>query len=284
MQAVNYLLAALFCRLNIICNTLGAVLLAPLAHIPGWLSNTIISAVMGVVLLVLFKYTSNQKAIGRVRDGVKADMLALKLFKDELPVTFASQGRLFLGAFKLLFYSLCPLAVMILPVVFVLAQMGAWYQLRPLAPGEKTVVTMQLNGSASDDLPPVEIVGLEGAAVTVGPVRIPAQREISWEIEAQKPVRTQIVFAVHDQQVEKDLVIGDGFCRLSPLRPGWKWSDILLFPLEKPFHNDDTVHSISITYPERDSLTCGTDWWVIYFFVVSLICALIFKPFLNVRL
>ena len=51
--------------------------------------------------MIIFKYTSNQKAIGRVRDHIKANMLALKLFKDDMSVTFKSQGRVFGGAFRL---------------------------------------------------------------------------------------------------------------------------------------------------------------------------------------
>lgn len=284
MAAINSILATVFSWLNLVFNTLGAVLLAPVGLLPGWLSNGIISAVMGVVLLILFKYTSNQKAIGRIRDGIKADMLALKLFKDELRVTFASQGRLFLGAIKLLFHSLRPLAVMILPVVFILAQMGAWYQFSPLGINQQALVTMKLNGQSEDTLPPVELVDLGGAEVTIGPVRIPAEQEIRWQITALQAGEGKLIFDVDGEKVEKNLVIGNGFHRLSPLRPGQSWSDILLYPLEKPFPADSTVQSISIDYPERDSWTSGTNWWVIYFFVVSLIFALLFKPFFKVRI
>ena len=68
--------------LNILMNFLGKVLLSFIAFLPGWLSNTIISAVVGVLLLIIFKYTSNQKAIGKVLDNIKANLLGMKLFKD----------------------------------------------------------------------------------------------------------------------------------------------------------------------------------------------------------
>ena len=38
--------------LNTMLNAAAKVVLAPIAVMPGWLSNTIISAVMGVVLLL----------------------------------------------------------------------------------------------------------------------------------------------------------------------------------------------------------------------------------------
>ena len=72
--------------------------------------------------------------------------------------------------------------------------------------------------------------------------------------------------------------------RLSPKRPGADFADILLYPLEKPFTSDSPVHSISINYPERNSRIYGTDWWIVYFFVVSMIFAFMFKPLLKVRI
>ncbi len=283
MQAVNSFLAQLFAWLNVATNAVGGACSVMVSHMPGWLSNTIISAVMGVVLLIIFKYTSNQKAIGRVRDHIKANMLALKLFKDDMSVTFKSQGRVFGGAFRLLFHSIRPLAVMIVPVVLVLAQMGAWYQFRPLLPEETAVLTIKLNGEAAEELPEVNLESLAGAEELIR-VHIPSLREVRWEIRARDAGRHRIVFDVEGQQFEKDLVVGEGFQPVSPLRPSWKWSDIILYPLEKPFAKDSIVQSISIEYPERISKTSGADWWMGYFFVVSLIFALMFKPFLKVRI
>ncbi len=68
--------------LNSAANGLGRWLLAPTSVLPGWLSATTAAAVTGVLLLAVFKYTSNQRAIKRVRDDINAHLLALKLFKD----------------------------------------------------------------------------------------------------------------------------------------------------------------------------------------------------------
>ncbi len=269
---------------NVLINTLAKVLLAPIAVLPGWLSNTIISAVIGVALLTIFKYTSNQRAIGRVRDDIKAHMLALKLFKDSIAVTLQAQGRVFRGALLLLIHSVRPMLVMIVPVSLLLAQMGLWYQSRPLLPGEETVVTMKLDGNVETPWPTVSIEPTSATEVTIGPVRVFSKREMCWEIRACENGYHRIIFRVDKEQLGKELAIGDGFMRVSAKRPAWHWSDILLHPLEKPFGPDSVVQSISISYPDRSSRTSGTDWWLIYFFVASLVFALIFKPFLKVRI
>jgi len=278
------LLAQIITWINVLTNTLGRFLLAPIGVLPGWLSNTIVSAVTGVVLLIIFKYTSNQRTIGRVRDDIKANMLALKLFKDSISVTLQAQGRVFKGALLLLLHAIRPMLMMIVPVSLLLAQLGLWYQSRPLQPEEKTIVTMKLNGKIDSPWPKVSIESTPAVAVTLGPVRVFNKRQICWEIKALENGYHRIIFELDQQQIEKELAVGDGFMRVSVERPGWRWSDILLHPLEKPFGPDSVVRSISIDYPQRLSRTSGTDWWLIYFFIASVLFALIFKPLLKVRI
>ena len=277
-------LAQIVTWINVLTNALAGFLLSPIGVMAGWLSNTIVSAVVGVVLLIIFKYTSNQRAIGRVRDNIKANMLALKLFKDSMSVTFQAQGEIFKGALLLLLHAIRPMLVMIVPVSLLLAQLGPWYQSRPLQPGEQTLVIMKLNSKIDSPWPKVDIESIPAVEVTIGPVRVFSKHEIYWKIKARENGYHRMTFQVGKQQVEKELAIGDGFMRVSAERPGWHWADILLHPLERPFGSDSPVNSISIDYPDRLSRTSGTDWWVIYFFAASMVFALIFKPFLKVRI
>ena len=278
------LLAHIIAWINAATNGLGKFLLAPVGMMPGWLSNTIVSAIAGVVLLAIFKYTSNQRAIGRARDDIKANMLALRLFKESLSVALLAQGRTFRSALLLLVHAIRPMLVMILPVTLLLAQLGLWYQQRPLRAGQYAVVTMKLNGPIDSPWPEARISSMPAADVTVGPVRILSKREICWEIRARENGSRPIVFQVGGRRIEKELTIGDGFMRVSAERPAWQWADILQHPAEKPFEPDSAVRSVSISYPGRSSWTSGTNWWVLYFFGASVVFALIFKPFLRVRM
>jgi len=278
------LLAHLITWLNVCANAAGRILLFHIALLPGWLSSTLIAAVTGVLLLIIFKRTSNQQAIGRVRDDIRANMLALRLFTDSLSVTFGVQARLFRNSLHLLTYSIIPLLVMIVPVSLLLGQMRLWYQSRPLMPGEETIITMKLLDKSDAPWPDVSIEQIPAAEVVLGPVRVLSKREIHWKIRASRNGYDRIVFNVDRQQIEKELAVGDGFMRISEERPGWYWSDILMHPREKPFGPDSPVWSIGIDYPDRLSRTSGTDWWLIYFFIASLVFALAFKPILKVKI
>jgi hypothetical protein len=261
---------------------LGRFLLAPVGVLPGWLSATIVAGVTGVLLLAVFKYTSNQRAIERVRNDINAHLLALKLFKDSARVSLRAQGRILDGAFWLFVLAVVPMLVMAVPVTLLLSQLALWYQARPLQVGEDTVITLKLNGDAGSAWPAVSLQPTEAVEVAVGPVRVRSKREVCWNVKARERGSHRLVFQVGNQLSTKELAIGDGFMRVSAERPGWDWSAILLNPEEEPFRPDHPVRSIEIDYPHRSSWTSGTDSWVIYWFVVSMIAALCFKRAMNV--
>ena len=73
--------------LNSILTNLTATLLAPFTQIP-LIGLVFWSAVAGVVMTVVFGKTSNQPALKRAADETRAQLLAIKLFKDDLSVTF----------------------------------------------------------------------------------------------------------------------------------------------------------------------------------------------------
>src|SRR5262249_18970955 len=196
--------------LNALANAVGRILLAPIAVLPGWLSATIVAAVTGVVLLVVFKYTSNQRAIKRVKDDIKANLLALKLFKDTTSVALRAQGQILVSAFRLLVFSVLPMLVMVVPVLLILRQLALWYQSRPLQVGEDAVLTVKLKDDQAS-WPEVRLQPSDVVETEVGPVCVRAKREICWNIRARQSGYHRLVFHVGEHTGDKELAIGDGF-------------------------------------------------------------------------
>ena len=278
------LLAQQVVRLQAVANALGGWLLAPVAVLPGWLSATLVAAATGVLLLIVYKYTSNQRAIKRVRDDINAHLLALKLFKDSASVAVRAQGRILLGATRLFVLSLVPMAVMVVPVVLVLGQLSLWYQRRPLRVGEEAVITLTLNGDAAAPMPEVRLEPSAAVETTVGPVRLLSDRAVCWNVRARANGSHRLVFRVGEQTAEKELAVGDGFMRVNVRRPARALSeDLLWYPGEEPFGPDSPVRSIDVDYPERPGWVSGTRGWMIYWFVVSMVAGLCFRRVLNVN-
>jgi hypothetical protein len=303
-----YALAQLVVWVNMATNALGSVIFAPIAVLPGWLSAVLISAVVGLLLLVIFKYTSPQRSIKAIRNDTKANLLALKLFKESASVTLQAQGRILLGSALSVLLAIGPVLIMLIPVSLIWGQLSLWYQPRPLRPGEQTVLTLKLKadsdvplaaastaGLATSPLgqgpilaasaliprkamPDVRLESTRAVEVTIGPVRSLSKREVFWKIKALEPGYHHLVFQVDGQTVDKELAIGDGYMRVSMQRPGWYLTDVLENPAEQPFSPDSTVQWIEVDYPKRSWWTSSMIAWFIYWFVA----ALCLRRFVNV--
>src|SRR5262249_60213987 len=104
----------------------------------------------------------------RVKARIKANLLAIKLFKDSPRTALTAQAQIIYGAVQLLALSLVPMAAMFLPVCLILGQLAQWYQYRPLQVGEEAVMTLTLAPwfrSPKVQLNPPDVVH-----VTTGPV------------------------------------------------------------------------------------------------------------------
>jgi uncharacterized membrane protein (DUF106 family) len=277
------MLTQLVVWLNAAAGGIANVMLAPVAWMPGWLSATLIAVVTGVLMLLAFKYTSNQVAIKRTRNGIKSNLLALSLFKDSVAVSLRAQGGILTGALRLMVLAIVPILVMVVPMSLLLGQMALWYQARPLHVGEEAVVTVHLKEDASA----VSEIALESSsAITtvVGPVRVPSKDMVCFSIQASEAGCHRLSFAVGGESFTKELAVGDGYMPTSLMRPAWNWSEALLHPREAPFSSDSAVQSIEVAYPERASWTSGTDWWLVYWFAVSMVAAFIARPILKVNI
>jgi uncharacterized membrane protein (DUF106 family) len=277
---LNPVLSRVLAVLNPLCTVLGDAVYAILSPLPVWLGLTLISAVTGVVMLIAFRYTSNQQAIGRARDDITANLLALKLFKDEIGVTFRSQGRILGALGRLQWHMFRPVLIMLLPMLLLLGQMGVRYQWRPLHPGEVALIRLHLD-PAQTDVPEVTLEPSPGVRVEAGPV--PGGGELVWRVRAGEPGRHLLRFNVAGTTLEKELVVGDGFQRVSAERLGSHWTSQILHPTERLLPHGSPVASIEIAYAGVHSYIYGANWWILYFFVVSMVFALLFKPVFKVR-
>lgn len=270
--------------MNGLANTLASVFLAPIAVLPGWVSATLVAAVTGVLMLAAFKVTSNQDAVKRVRNDIKANLLALSLFKDSVAVSLRCQGRIILAAGRLLSLSVVPMLVMVVPMVLLLSQLAVWYQARPLHVGEEAVITMHLAACSNHSIPDVQLNPCAAIEPTVGPVRVAKKEMICWNVRAAEAGHHQLQFELDGRTYEKELAIGDGFMQVSLQRPRAYWSDVVLYPREAPFPNDSLVQSVEVAYPTRSSWVAGSNTWLLYWFVASMVFAFALRPLLKVNL
>jgi hypothetical protein len=280
---LNPVLSPVLAVLNPVCRTIGDWVYAGLSPLPAWLGLTLLSVAAGMLMLIAFRYTSNQAAIGRARDRITANLLALKLFKEDIRTTLRAQRRVLGALARLQWHMLRPIALMLPPMLLIMAQMGLRYQWRPLRPGERTLIRLRLapQVTAGTDMADAELLPSAGVIVEAGPV--PGGGEAVWRVRGGALGRHTLRFRVGQQEFEKELVVGSGLQRVSAIRPGRDWTAQILHPAEPRLPADAPVRSIEIEYGQVASWFDGSTWWIVWFFVISMLAALLLKPVFRVR-
>jgi hypothetical protein len=263
------------------------LVLAPFASWSPLVVLIVLSVVFGVAMTVVFRYTSQQDALRTVAKRTKAQLMCLRIFKDDLGVAIRCQGAVIKAIGQRLWYSVPPMLVLIVPFVFILTQLALRYENRPLVPGESVIATLQLTPEGWNERDTALLQAPRGVTVETPALRDEAQQSIYWRLRLDEPTDEPLVFRVWNYEALKSLVgTDDGrrLCAVSARRPGSGFWDRLLRPGEAGFDADWPVRGIDLRYPVRSTPVFGIDvpWWAT-FIVLCMVTALLVRPFLKVQ-
>ena len=244
----------------------GAVLL-PFRGLSPWFGMAVVSALTALLMLEVYKLASDQAAIRRAKDRIKAHLLEMRLYRDDLGVTLRAQAGILKANLGYLAANLRPLAVMIVPLVLILAQLGLWYDRAPLAPGEQTLVKARLADGADPVALGLELEAPPGGEVTAPAVRIPDEREVVWRVRAVVPGVHVLRLRTGGAALAKSLTVGGRpLTRVSALASRGSFGDRLLHPGEPPLPGDTAVRSVEVLYRPASLRAFGlrVHWLVAY--------------------
>jgi uncharacterized membrane protein (DUF106 family) len=259
------------------------LLLRPLSFLGPFWSLAVFSVVTGILMLWVYGRISNQDAIREIRDRIRGNLIAVRLFGDDLGLMFRLQGRLIRDNAVALKHVAIPLLVLFVPLVLIVIQLNLRYGAIPLEPGRAALIKVTMRNTAAIGNG-VTLEAPRGVEVETRAVRIVSLREVAWRIRAQEAGDYRLVVHVGDEPVEKQLRVGDGWGPVSTLRTGKGFLDVLLYPGEPPIRSE-TVESIEIRHEPLDIGLFGLSiHWLVLFFVLSVLSGFAFRRVLGVEL
>src|SRR5262245_19610550 len=113
--------------LNAVLGTASDTLLRPLAGLPPLAGLALVALLTAVVMLLVVRRTSNQAALDQVKRRIHAALFEIRLFNDDLRAIFRAQAEMLRHNLTYLRLSLVPMLWMIVPFVFVIAQLQFQY-------------------------------------------------------------------------------------------------------------------------------------------------------------
>jgi uncharacterized membrane protein (DUF106 family) len=257
-----------------------------------------VSLVVGLVMVVLFGYTSDQKAIGVAKDQLKAHLLAVRLYRDQIPVVMGSYGKILRGTGRYLKLAFMPLLYVIIPITLLMVQIDRYLGQTPIAVNAPFLLTVRLvgrtegiskvgdeSGNANDSLSDVRLDLPAEIAMTAPSVHVPGDNEIVWRLAGSKDGIFAIKIAIGSESVEKSVCVGNDLARISTVRLRGQFLERIFSSAEAAIPGNSAIRSISINYPDRNIEIAGYGMnWIWIFFILSMIAGFIFKELLGIKI
>jgi len=243
----------------------------------------VLSVAVGLLMVIVFRYTSDQKAIRIAKDHLKAHLLAVRLFQDQLPVVLSSYWRIVQSTGRYLQLAFKPLLYVVVPLTLLIVHMDRHLGFMPIETGKSFLVKAHtVNADVLDQLSlqlPVEM------ALTAPAVHVPALNEIVWRVAAQKDGHYQVKVTANGQMFSKSAVVSGGMEVISPIRLRGRWWERIFVSGEPALPDSSPIQSIEVNYAERTIYFAWLEWnWIWLFFVLSLIAGFLFKSILGIEI
>jgi hypothetical protein len=259
------------------------VLLAPFGYGPAWFDLLLWPFLAGVFALVVYKRLSNQAGIARAKNRIAGHLYEIRLFRHDPLAVLASTGKIFFRNGIYVGHNLIPLAVLLVPMLVVLAQLEANYAFDPVPVGTVELLAVRLDPRAGVSARDVRLELPDGVALDAPPVRT-ADGEIFWRLRAEAPGDHVLSLHVGGETLTKGWAVG-GEPRKVPLMRTKTW-DALLYPGEPALSASSAVETVALSYPERNlGLLPGGELGILAsFFGVSLLAGFALKSRFGVTL
>ena len=248
---------------------------------PIW-ALSCLSALTGIAMVWVFGRVSDQQGIRAVRERISGNLIGVRLYRQDLGVVLALQKRIFADTGRYLTKSLMPLAVVLGPMIVLMAQLNLRFAVRPLEVGETTLVKAYVRDAALLENP-VTLTPSRGVTVETPAVRIRADREIVWRVRVLEAGRHEITVSAGDASTPMVVVAEGGWGSIPQRSSGPLFA--LLHPGATVISQDLPFEAVDVSYPAVDIAAFGLGFsWLVWFFVISIATGFLFKGVLGVEL
>jgi uncharacterized membrane protein (DUF106 family) len=257
-------------------------LFLPFRSLNPWAGMVFISLLTGLLMLFIYRLTSNQAGIRQVKDRIKAHLLELRLYKDNMSVTMKAQGKILSANLKYIVLNFKPLLVMIVPLILILAQLNLWFGSSPLEVGRPAIFKLKL----APNTRPLDMEFVLKAppqiAVETPPLRLEELNEVDWRINPESPGIYHLAVETGGKSFHKTVVVGGlPLQKVSSLKVQRNVLNEILYPGEKPLPGGDPVRSMELLYPGARLRLLGLRvHWLIAYLALSIVFGFALKkPF-----
>ncbi len=267
--------------LNGISSSVFDVVMAPFGHRFPVFDLLLWPVLLGILALLVYKYTSNQAAIKKVKGQISMHLLEIRLFSHDILQVLKSTGHILWKNTWYVSQSFVPLAVMIVPMVIIMVQLVSNYGYEPSPPGSVELLRLELDPDGPVSPREVSLALPAGVALDAPAVRT-ADGRVFWRLRAEQEGDHRLAVQVGDEVFEKTWAVG-GEHRKVPLKRLRGW-EALLYPAEPAIAAESPVRSLQLEAHTRSlrGFPDGELGILLWTLVLSLVAGFALRGFFGV--
>jgi hypothetical protein len=284
MNAINHAVTAIF-----------DVLLGPFELLGRPAALVIVSGIFGIVALILFKQISYQRGIKSAKDKIKAHLIEIRIYQDDLAIVGRAIGKILWRNFQYLALNFGPFIPLSIPFVFVLAQLVTRYAYGPIPvhgatervmPGKGTLIEIELDRDRSALVQGLELELPPGIRAVSPLVRIPSEGRAYQEVVATSAGEHDLELVLADGTREKKAIVAGVSARSMQPERARGFFAALLWPAEDSFARSSPFERVSFAYPDGDLgwFPGGPTGVLVVFLVASMAFGLIVMKPLGIEI
>lgn len=271
--------------LNRLLNGLFDLIIWPCMVDSPWPGLILTSLITAIVLVALFRVSSNQSAIREARNRFLARALELLLFQHDLRVSLTACKRILAANAEYLIQFLIPMTLGLVPIILFFIQLECWFDRRPLKIGESAVLSVKLDSARSTVTVDVTLKVSENFRIDSPAVRIPSTNELAWRIVATAPGSGWADVKVAGDTERKSLATGVDLSRVSTERVSSGLLRELFSPSEPPLSENSPVRQMQVYYPSREISVGLTEIpWAVAVLALVIVFSLVLSKLSGVRI
>ncbi len=173
--------------------------LLPLLNKSPFLGIVILSLILSLIVVLVYKYFTNQQEMKRLKEQQKEYQQKFKELKDKPDEMMKLQKEAMGKNFEYMKHSLKATLITMLPIILVFGWMNAHLAFEPIYPGEMYSITAQFKEGLTGD---AELIVDEGTEL-VSPALQPIANTVTWNLKSTEGEHFVTVRAGNIEQSKK---------------------------------------------------------------------------------
>ncbi len=255
-----------------VLNAILDPIFSPLLALPTIVAILLVSALISFVIVIVYKYMTDQDLMKRLKDEIKELQSEMKTLRDNPEKMLAVQKRAMETNMKYMMHSLKPTLVTFIPIILIFGWLNAHFAYQPIIAGQDFSVTLQFEEGFSGNVSLASPSGL--SIIDDGLTRQIFENKASWVLRGTEPGSYPLNFTYNSKSYAHTvLLVSDGSDK-SYIHPIVTFNDEILQSI--------TVSNKKLTPLGNFSIFGWRPGWLAWYIILSIVFSLVFRRVLKV--